>query len=281
MRIKTFIKISASFLFLVFILGLLVFLSYLRNFPIPEKFTERYLPQSTKIYDRTGGVVLYEIYGEEKRTVVPLSQVPLFLQQAVLAAEDADFYKHKGLDIKAVLRAILVDLRLKQPVEGGSTISQQLIRSTFLTNKKTFERKTREIIATLILERKYSKKQILELYLNQVPFGSNCYGVESASETFFGKTVQDISLPEAAILASLIRAPSYLSPYGPHKNYLIERKDYILDRMALLGFISKDEAEKAKKEKIVFQDKKDILKAPFFTLYVKSLLEKDFGVSPF
>lgn len=268
-------------LFLIVLFGLsvfVIFLDYLRAFPIPEKFTERYLPQSTKIYDRTGEVLLYEIFGEEKRTVVPLSEIPDCLKNAVLAAEDADFYKHGAVDWKAILRAVLVDLKLEKPIQGGSTISQQLIRSTFLTNQKTFQRKTREIVATFLLEKKYSKDQIFEFYLNQIPFGSNAYGVESASETFFGKKVQDISLPEAATLAALIRAPSALSPYGPKKEELLKRKDYILDRMAQEGFITQDEAEEAKREQVSFQENKNILRAPYFTLYVKTLLEEKFGL---
>ena len=260
------LKIFFIVIFGFSLVGIFLFLDYLKDFPIPEKFTERYLPQSTKIYDRTGKVLLYEIYGEEKRTVVPLDVIPPYLKEAVIATEDADFYNHKGIDIKSILRAILTDLKIWEPVQGGSTISQQLIRSTFLTRQKTIKRKTKEVIATLLLEKKYSKNQILEFYLNQIPFGSNCYGVESASETYFGKNVRDLSLEESAILAALIRAPSGLSPYGPNKNKLLARKDYVLDRMAKQGYITKKEAEEAQKKEVYFQENKTTLRAPHFTL---------------
>lgn len=275
-KIFFILKLLFFFIFLILILGGFFLYLYIRDFPLPEKFTERYLPQSTKIYDKTGNVLLYEIYGEEKRTIVSLEEIPEFLKEAILVAEDKDFYSHKGLDFKSIIRAILVDLKLKKPIQGGSTISQQLIRSTFLSNEKTLERKTKEVLATFLLERKYTKDQILELYLNQIPFGSNCYGVEAASQTFFGKHVKDISLEEAVVLASLIKAPSYLSPYGPYKEELLKRKDYILDRMVEEGYLKKEEAEEAKKKEIVFQEIKDPLKAPHFTLYVKSLLEKEY-----
>ncbi len=275
-KIFLFFKILLFFFFSLIIIGSIFLFLYIRNFPLPEKFTERYLPQSTKIYDKTGKVLLYEIYGEEKRTIVSLKDIPEYLKQAVLVAEDENFYSHKGVDLKAIIRAVLVDLKLKKPIQGGSTISQQLIRSAFLTREKTLRRKTKEVLATFLLEKRYTKDQILELYLNQIPFGSNCYGVESASQTFFGKSVKDLTLEESAILAALIKAPSYLSPYGPNKEKLFERKDYILDRMAEKGYILKEEAEKAKRKEISFQQIKNPLKAPHFTLYVVNLLEKEY-----
>ncbi len=267
-----------GFCFLFFIFSFLcLFIYYIKDFPNPEKFTERPYIQSTKIYDRTGKILLYDIYGEEKRTVVPLSSIPEHLKQAVIATEDSNFYHHFGIDPKAIGRAILINLKLKKAIYGGSTISQQLIRSSFLTREKTIKRKIREIISTLELERRYSKDQILEFYLNQIPFGSNCYGVEAASQTFFKKPVSQISLPEAAVLAALIRAPSYLSPYGPHKEELLMRKNYVLDRMVQCGYISKKQAESAKKEPIEFSEILRPIKAPHFVFYVKQYLEQKYG----
>lgn len=273
-------KILGFFLFLLlsfFFFLLILFLYYAKDLPRPEIFTERKLIQSSKIYDRTGKILLYEIYGEEKRTFVPLEKIPQHLKLAVIAAEDKNFYSHFGVDPKGILRAILEDLKIGKPVYGGSTIPQQLIRSTFLSLEKTPARKTREVILAIELDRKYSKDQILEWYLNQIPFGQNAYGVEAASQVYFGKSVSEISLAEAAILASLIRAPYRLSPYDEKgKKELMERKDYILERMVKLNFVSREKAEEAKKEEIHFVEKKKEILAPYFTLWVKDLIEKKY-----
>ena len=256
---------------------LVVFLIYARDLPRPEKFTEKQFTQSTKIYDRTGEVLLFEIYGEEKRTLISLDKVPDHLKQAVIATEDANFYKHFGIDIEGIIRALLINLRIQEPIYGGSTIPQQLIRSTFFSTEKTIERKFREIVLSLELDRRYSKDQILEWHLNQVPFGLNSYGVEAASQTFFKKSVSDISLEEGAVLAALIQGPSRLSPYGSNLDLLLERKDYVLDRMAQEGFLIKEEAEEAKKREIVFNDDPIQIKAPHFTLWVKQQLEEKYS----
>ncbi len=263
--------------FLSFILLILfLFIFYAKDLPRPEKFTERYLFESTKIYDRTGSVLLYEIYGEEKRTWVSLEKIPEHLKQAVIAVEDANFYHHFGVDPKAIIRSILSDLKIMKPVYGGSTIPQQLIRSTFLSLEKTVERKTKEIILALELDRRYPKDQILEWYLNQVPFGQNAYGVEAARHAYFKKSVRELSLPEAATLAALIQAPYYLSPYE-NKERLLARKDYVLDRMVAEGYLEKEKAEKAKKEEVQFTEKKIEFLAPYFTLWVQQILEEKYG----
>ena len=264
------------FLFFVFC-SLLLFIYYAKDLPRPEKFIEKPFIQSTKIFDRSGQILLYELYGEEKRTLVPLGEMPEYLKQAVILAEDADFYHHFGVDFKGIARAVLINLRIGEPVYGGSTIPQQLIRSAFFTAEKTAERKTREIILALELDRRYSKDQILEWYLNQVPFGQNCYGVEAASQTYFQKPVSQISLAEAATLAALIQAPSRLSPYGPNKEELLARKDYILDKLVKAGYINKEEGEAAEKEELKFAEILQPIKAPYFTLWVKSVLEEKYG----
>ncbi len=250
---------------------------YAKDFPRPEISTERQLSQSSKIYDRSGEILLYEIYGEEKRTWVPLNLIPKHLREAVIAAEDSNFYYHFGIDLKGIFRAVLADLKIGHPVYGGSTIPQQLIRSTFLSPEKTIERKFREIILSLELDRRYSKDRILEWYLNQVPFGQNTYGVEAASQTYFNKSVSELSLSESAVLAALIRSPSRLSPYGKNKNDLLIRKNYVLDRMFEEGFLTKQSAESAKKQEINFIEKHAKIKAPYFTLWVKNLLEKKYS----
>jgi len=214
-RLGFFLKsFSVFFLFCVFVF-LLFFIYYAKDLPRPEVFTEKDFVLPTKIYDREGKTLLYQIYDEEKRTVISLDQVSNNLKWAIIATEDSNFYHHFGLDLKGVARSIINNLTSgKWLATGGSTISQQLIRSTFLTLDKTVRRKAKEIILTLELERRYSKDQILEFYLNQIPLGSNAYGVEAASQVFFNKSASELSLAQAAAVASLIQAPSRLSPYG-------------------------------------------------------------------
>lgn len=275
-RVRNILKIAgAGFLFFI-VCGLFLFIIYAKDLPRPEVFTEKQFVQPTQIYDREGKVILYQIYGEEKRTVVSLEQIPDILKEAVIATEDANFYHHFGLDIKGILRSILNNLRIGKPVYGGSTLSQQLVRSTFLTLDKTAQRKIKEIILTLELERRYSKDQILGFYLNQIPFGSNAYGVQAASETFFNKPVQELSLAQAAVLAALIQGPSRLSPYGSHVNDLLARKNYVLDRMVEQKFITAEQAATAKEETLTFTGIRQSIKAPHFALYVKDYLEKTY-----
>lgn len=276
-----FIFKSLFFFIVVVVLFLIfstfsLFIYYAKDLPRPEKFIERELFQSTKIYDRTGQILLYEIYGEEKREWVPLEKIPDFLKKAVIATEDANFYQHFGIDLKGITHAVLANLKIKKPLYGGSTIPQQLVRSTFLTLEKTPQRKIREIILALELDRRYSKDQILEWYLNQIPFGRNAYGVQSASQAYFKKNVWEISLPEAAILAALIKAPSV---YSTNLEELLNRKNYVLNRMASEGFLKPEEAEIAKKEEIKIIEPSQSILAPHFTLWVKQLLEEKYGKS--
>ncbi|MBI1971386.1 MAG: transglycosylase domain-containing protein [Candidatus Wildermuthbacteria bacterium] len=255
----------------------LLFLYYAKDLPRPELFGELQLIQPTRIYDRAGEVLLYEIYGEEKRELVSLRDVPRHAQDAVVAIEDANFYKHFGVDFRGVARSFLVNLRLRAPAQGGSTISQQLIRSSLLTKKKTLERKAQEIILAIELERRYSKEQILEFYLNQIPFGSNAYGIGAASRVFFNKAPAELSLAESALLAATIKAPSYYSPHGAHTEELTARKNYILQRMEQLGFITATERDVAKEQALVFADPSQSIKAPHFALHVTDLLLAEYG----
>jgi membrane peptidoglycan carboxypeptidase len=179
--------------------------------------------------------------------------------------------------MRAIGRALLVNLRLRAPAQGASTISQQLIRSTFLTRKKTLERKVQELILTLELERRYSKDEILGFYLNQIPLGANAYGVGAGAATYFDKKVGDLTLEEAAALAAMIKAPSYYSPYGTHLEQLLARKNYVLSRMEKEGYLSKEEAEKAYKQKVVFAGSSLGLKAPHFVLWVLDELLQTYG----
>jgi len=275
--IFAFLKISCVILCLFLFMGMLLFILNIKDLPRPEKFNEGIIPQSTKIYDRNGDVLLYEIAGKEKRTLVSLSEIPDNLKWAVISTEDKNFYKHQGIDVQAILRAILIDLKIRKPLYGASTITQQLIRSYFLTTKKTLKRKTQEITLTLELERRYSKDQILEWYLNLIPFGSNLYGVEATSQTFFGKHISDITLEEAALMAAIIRAPTYFWPQGEHLDELLNRKDYVLERMRKLGYITKEQEKEAREKEIEFVFDPKTIKAPHFVIYVKSYLENKYG----
>lgn len=259
-------------------IGLGLFIYYAKDLPRPEMFNEREQIMPTKIYDRTGEVLLRTIFGEEKRETVELHNMPDHLVKAVLATEDANFYNHKGVDFQAIVRAILVDIKLRKPVQGASTISQQLIRSTFLSLEKTVQRKVREAVLTLELERRYSKEQIIGWYLNQVSFGPNIYGIGEANNTYFDKPLEEITLAESAILASLIRAPSFYSPYGPNTERLFNRKNYVLDRMTEENYISKEQAEEAKEQKIEFSEPDfTFKKAAHFILYVENYLYQKYG----
>ncbi len=249
--------------------------SIVGNLPDPERLTERAVIQSTKIYDRTGEILLYEIHGEEKRTVIPLEEIPENVRRATIAAEDARFYDHFGIDFRGILRAFLKDVKDRDIRQGGSTITQQLIKNSLLTSEQTFTRKFREVVLAIAVESKYSKDEILELYLNQIPYGSNAYGIASAAQTYFAKNARDLTLAEAAHLAALPKAPSYYSPYGSHKEELAGRKNWILERMAGDGLISSEEAEEAKKEAPEFVTPE--LRAPHFVFYVREQLNEKFG----
>ena len=253
------------------------FAYYAKDLPRPEKFSEVTLAQPTKIYDRTGEVLLYEVFGEEKREVVPLTEIPLYFQQAVVATEDAEFYEHSGVSVKGTGRAVLINLGLRDSVfsrPGGSTITQQLARNSFLSSEKTIPRKIREFILTLELERQYSKNEILGFYLNQIPFGSNAYGIGAAAELYFAKKPADLTLPESATLAALIQAPSY---YSKNKDVLDTRKNHVLNRMAEEGFLTPQEADEAKTTEVAFQDVDSTIRAPHFVLSVIDELMKKYG----
>lgn len=259
------------------LLLLLLFIYYTWDLPQPEKFTETPFIQSTKIYDRTGKVLLYDIYGEEKREIVSFEKISDNLKHSVLASEDARFYQHGGIDFEGILRAVFVDLTSASKSQGGSTITQQLIRTVYLTGQKSISRKVREIVLSIELEQKYSKDQIFDWYLNAIPFGENAYGAEAASQTYFAKPASDLSVAEAATLTAMIPAPSHYSPYGPYKSELLAKKDNILQRMKELGYITNAQFQDAKNEKITFAESTASIKAPDFVMYVKKYLDDKYG----
>lgn len=250
---------------------------YAKDLPNPGKLADYRVSESTKIYDRTGTIVLYDIHGEEKRTIIPFDQIPDYVKEATLVTEDVNFYHHFGLDFKGILRAVWSDIAGRSLSQGGSTITQQFIKKTFLSPEKTFSRKIKEAILAIELEILYPKDKIFEGYLNQIPYGSNAYGIEAAAQTFFRKPAKDLTLAESALLASLPQAPTYYSPYGSHLDDLNARQKYVLDRMAKFGYITQEEAEKATTENLSFSPIKTSIKAPHFVMYVRELLEEKYG----
>ena len=257
-------------------IGVFLFSTSLPNI---AELQERQVAESTKIYDRTGEAVLYELYNEERRTIVPFEDIPRNVKNATIAIEDSNFYKHSGISLFSIVRAIVIDLyHGGEFVQGGSTITQQFVKKTLLTQEKTLPRKIKEAILALKLERVYAKDEILEMYLNEIPYGSNAYGIEAAAQIFFGKTSKDITLPEAAYLAALPKAPTYYSPYGNHTPELENRKNTVLTRMQELGFISNEEKEHATKENVVFLPPSTSgIRSPHFVMYVVEQLEELYG----
>ncbi|OHA09152.1 MAG: hypothetical protein A3B37_01260 [Candidatus Sungbacteria bacterium RIFCSPLOWO2_01_FULL_59_16] len=249
----------------------------LRTLPEPEELFSRRVVQSTKIYDRTGAILLFEIHGEERRTVIPFSDIPATVKNATIAIEDAGFWRHAGIDLRGILRALLYDIAARDLRQGGSTITQQLVKNSFLGRERTIRRKFREAIYAIALEARLPKEKILDLYLNQIPYGSNAYGVEAAAETLFGKHARELDAAEAALLAALPRAPSYYSPYGQHKDELLARKDHVLDRMESLGYLTAAEAEAARREPLKFLPAARNIRAPHFVMYVRDYLIERYG----
>ncbi|MFA6407571.1 MAG: transglycosylase domain-containing protein [Candidatus Paceibacterota bacterium] len=268
----------ATFVLSIAAIGVLYFALIIRSLPSPDQFNKREVSQSTKLYDKTGKILLYEIHGEEKRTVVPFSEIPTTVKNATLAAEDANFYNQPAFDWRGILRAFYVNLSQGKITQGGSTITQQLVKQTLLTSERTISRKIKELILATELESSYSKEDIFFFYLNQIPYGSNAYGVEAASQIYFNKHVKDLTLREATILASMLKAPSYYSPWGSHTVELFDRSNYVLDRMVELKFISEKEKEEAKKQKLSFAPASlGAIIAPHFSLAVKDLLVSKYG----
>lgn len=248
--------------------------------PIPDlnSFDARKVSESTKIYDRKGTTVLYDLNHDMRRNVVPLAEMSPLLQKATIAIEDDKFYEHGGVRFTSLVRALLVDIREGAFVQGGSTITQQVVKNTILTGKKSPIRKVQEWILAWKLEGKYTKDEILEFYLNVTPYGGTLYGAEAASRSFFGKSANDLTLAEAAYLAALPQAPTFYSPYGNNRAELDKRKNLTLDRMTALGYISAEESAAAKAESITFsrQQNGSIL-APHFVFYVEQYLESKYG----
>lgn len=264
----------------VFLLSFGGTLLFIALSPVPDLDTlsTRRVNESTRILDRSGDTVLYDLNPDVTRDRIPLTDVAPNIQKATIAIEDSDFYYHNGISIPAIIRAIIVDIATGSAAQGGSTITQQVVKNTLLTNDKSIIRKVHEWVLAIKLEQQYSKDQILELYFNNTPYGGTLYGVEAASRAFFGKSAKDVDLAEAAYLSALPQAPTYFSPYGNNKSALEDRKNLVLDRMMKLGYITKDEHDAAKNEKVTFapQSNNSII-APHFVFYIEEYLEQKYG----
>lgn len=265
------------FLFWLLPLGLIV-ISYIlifKDLPSPKKLGNYDVPVSTKIYDRND-TLLFDVFADQNRTPVTLSQIPKHVQQATIAIEDKDFYRHSGINpIGGMVRAIVATVTGRR-LQGGSTITQQLVKSALLTPERTLTRKIKEIILAFWVETLYSKDKILEMYLNQVPYGGTAWGIETAAETYFGKQSKDLTLAEAALLAGLPQAPTLYSPFGAHPELAASRQAAVLNRMVEDKYISATKAKEAKNTALEFKQATNI-RAPHFVMYVKQLLVDKYG----
>ncbi len=269
-----FLKYWKFLIPLLVLLGLFYFF-VLRDLPSPTKLASTSLPQSTHIYDRNG-TLLYTIYTNKNQTFVPLSSIPKTVQQATIAIEDKDFYRHGAIDLRGIARALFVIVTHHQ-TQGGSTLTQQLVKNTLLSPEQTILRKAREIVLSFATELLYSKNQILEMYLNQIPYGGTAYGIEAAAQTYFSKHAKDLNLAESSMLAGLPEQPSVFSPYGSHPELAKQRQKAVLTAMAQQGYISQKQANGAYAEKLNFTSLGNNIKAPHFVLYIKQLLIQKYG----
>lgn len=260
-------------------MGLVLF--WLSNLQLPDfkSFTDRKIQSSTKIYDRTGEILLYDIHKDIKRTVIPYEEMGVNILNATVAIEDSDFYQHNGIRIKAIIRAVWANLSGGK-TQGGSTITQQLIKNTLLTSKKSISRKIKEWILAIKIEKIMGKEEILALYLNEAPYGGNIYGIEEATKAFFGKKPKELTIAEAAYLAAIPNGPTYYSPYRKNKDKLDERKNLVLRRMVDLNFINQEDYNQAIFEEVVFQPEQlSSISAPHFVFFIKDYLEKKYGIN--
>ena len=247
--------------------------------PPANQLVNRKIAQTSMIYDSTGQYVLYELYGEENRKIIPHDEIPDNIRIAIIAAEDASFYHNIGIDPLAILRAFKVNIAHNEIRQGASTITQQLARMAFLTKEQTFKRKILEIIFAFKIEIHYTKDEILDQYINEIPYGANTYGIETASETYFGKKAIDLTLDEAAFLAALPKATSYYSPYSSNSEALVGRQKDILKKIGELNFATQEDVQKAlsintlEKVKPLSQP----IIAPHFVFFVINQLEQKYG----
>jgi 1A family penicillin-binding protein len=262
-------------------IGILVFFLFsfyffiLRDLPLPTKLSSSSNPQSTLIYDRNGKL-LYNIYDKKNQSFIPLKSIPKYIQEATIAIEDKSFYQHGAVDFRGIARATF-SIIIHRQVQGGSTLTQQLVKNSLLSQEQTVLRKVKEIVLAFATEIIYSKSQILEMYLNQSPYGGTAYGIEAASEYFFGKHAKDLDLAESALLAGLPQSPTQYSPFGSHPEEGRDRQIEVLQAMQQQGYISKAQEQKAQQETLKYKKFSNEIEAPHFVLYIKDLLTAKYG----
>ncbi len=265
------VKFLIFFLAFCFILWFFV----VKDLPQPKDLVNRNIEVSTKIYDRNG-ILLYKIYKNKNRSLVPLSKIPEHVRLATLAAEDAEFYEHPGFSIRGILRAFIRNAT-RGELSGGSTITQQLVKNALLSPEKTLGRKIKEMVLAVEVEFTYSKDQIFEMYLNEVSYGGTAYGIQEATQLYFGKDVSALTLSEAALLAGLPKSPTKYSPFGTNPDLAKERQKEVLHLMVVNKFIKKEESEKVLQEPLIFAPNKINIKAPHFVMYVRQQLVEKYG----
>ena len=283
-RLIHFIKHNKKQIFVVILALFFVFCGaialWISTFQMPDlnSFDTRKVTQSTKIYDRTGKILLYDVHQETKREVVPFENISKDIKNATVAIEDAEFYQHGGIKISSIIRSVFSNILSGSFSQGGSTITQQVIKNSLLTTEKTVSRKLKEWVLSVEIEKVMTKEQILSVYLNGNPYGGTIYGVEEASQTFFGKKSADVTLAEAAYLAAIPKAPTYYSPYGQNKAKLDDRQKLVLSKMLENKFITKKEYDGAIKETVIFLPQEQYgIKAPHFVEFIKQYLVDKYG----
>lgn len=278
-RLRQLKRVLGEYWYVLVALGTIFLVSYLlvlKDLPSPGRLSQTdAFAATTRIFDRNGNL-LFEIYAERNRTPVPLQGLPTYIKDAHIAIEDKNFYKHHGFASEGVLRATL-NIMFRRKLQGGSTITQQLVKTALLTPERTIQRKLREAILALTTELIYSKDQILEMYLNHVPYGGTAWGIEAAAQTYFGKTASSLTLAEAALLAGLPAAPTRYSPFGANPELAKVRQRTVLTRMVEEGFVSPEEAAAAAAEKLELESPAIEIAAPHFVLWVKEQLVERYG----
>ncbi len=261
--------------FLIIIITTVAWFS--KDLPTPGKIRNLKAVESTQFFDREGNR-LYSATGDKMRILIDKDKIPERMKQATIAAEDHRFYSHHGINFKGIARALIYNtFHLRSYTSGGSTITQQFIKNALLDPRKTYVRKIKEAILAVELEMLYSKEDILAMYLNEIPYGSSAYGIEAASQIYFSKHASELNLAECATLASLPKAPTYYSPYGTHTDDLTARKNYVLDQMKDLGYITEKQASNAKKTKLTFKRRKENIIAPHFVMYAQEIIAQKYG----
>ena len=271
-------------IFLTFLAFVLIFISILiisiATIKLPDfsGFENRAVSNSTKIYDRTGKVVLYNVHDNIKRTSVTFDNISDNMKHSTIAIEDSHFYEHHGIRVTSIIRATLVNIMSGEYSQGASTITQQVVKNALLTREKTITRKIKEWLMAIKLDSQVSKDDILNIYLNESPYGGSIYGVEEAAQSYFGKSAKELDVAESAYLAAIPQAPSHYSPFGKYVDDLNKRKDIVLRRMFELNYINDSQYENAKNEKVIFKSSGDNNgKALHFVAYVRLYLEEKYG----